>query len=218
MGLYSIKETLFLCEQYMTRNTNNISPFSSAAKRMCLWHMWSFAAQKYTLAWHKAFTKTVWNNLPKAIVVLLLIANKAILNSCLLKTYLFSTSEVGRLNSRNLCRGSSWLSHFQWRFLLEKLPAWTLLNKRGLGSKLSGQLKQKQLCSEYCCLVNASARILLLNKQRIIIGWQLELIYLKLQVNLHREGNIYLLSFSLLHFYQDYSWCHRPLSTDGECL
>lgn len=39
--------------------------------------------------------------------------------------------------------------------------------------KLSRQLKQNQLCSRYYCLVNASARILLLNKERITIGWQL---------------------------------------------
>lgn len=130
--------------------------------------------------------------------------NTAILNSCLWKTDLFFISEVGRLSSRNLCRGSFWLSHFQWRFLLEKLPAWTLLNRIELESKLSGQLKQNQLCSKSYCLVNTSAKVLLLNKQRIIIGWQLEWIFLKLQVNLHGEGNIYLLSFSLLHFYQDY--------------
>lgn len=70
----------------------------------------------------------------------------AILNS---SCYSFSISEAGKQNSRNLCRGSSWLSHFQWRFLLEKLSMWSLLNRVELGNKLSEQLKPNQLWSEY---------------------------------------------------------------------
>lgn len=130
---------------------------------------------------------------------------------------LFSISEVGQLNSRNLCRDSSWLSHFQWIFLLEKLPAWSLLNRMELGNKPSRQLKQKQLCSEYYCLVNASARILLLkkpkNNNRVKVGINLFEI-----ASEFAWGGKYLPLLLLLNFYQDYFWGHWPFSIDGECV
>jgi len=92
-------------------------------------------------------------------MVLLLMGNTDILNSWLWKTYLFSVSEVEQLNSRNFCRGLSWRSHLQQRFLLEKFLPWALQNKRGPWSNLCEQLKTKktQLCSKYYCLINTSA-------------------------------------------------------------
>lgn len=74
---------------------------------------------------------------------------RSILNSSLCKYYSFSISEAGKLNSRNFCRGSSWLSHFQWRFLMGKISTWSLLHWMELGNKLSEQWKPKELWSKY---------------------------------------------------------------------
>lgn len=74
---------------------------------------------------------------------------RSILNSSLCKYYSFSISEAGKLNRRNFCRGSSWLSHFQWRFLMGKLSTWSLLHWMELGNKLSEQWKPKELWSKY---------------------------------------------------------------------